>query len=119
MEERNPEIRRLPLKIAGVIGFFSAALYLAVVLGQEDTTQLPLAIFWLIVMTAASALAWLSDGVPGRERQMAIGATIVFFVLAMFSSALFVVVVYLLATVLSAAGFVGVRTSEAEAPSES
>jgi len=111
MTESPRIIRRIPLKIAGVIGFLSAALYLAVIVGVEDRSGFPQAYLWLAIMTFAGVLAWFADRVEGRERRMALGATVLFFFLAMFSSPIFVVV-YLTATFLAAFGWLGVKTPD-------
>ena len=109
MMAENPRlIRPIPLKIAGIIGFLSAGLYLAVIVGVEDRSGFPQAYLWLALMTLAAGLAWFADRVTGRERRMAVAATALFFLLSLFSSLLFVVV-YLLATMLAVFGWLGVR----------
>ena len=111
MAETSRPIRPIPLKIAGVIGFLSAALYLAVIVGVEDRSGFPQAYLWLAVMVFAGLLAWFADSVTGRERRMAFGATGLFFLLAIFSSPIFVVV-YLTATFLAVFGWLAVKTPD-------
>ena len=82
MDETPVAVRRIPLKIAGVIGFLSAGLYLAVIVGVEDRSGCPQAYVWLALMTLAGGLAWFADRVTGRERRMAFGATALFFLLS-------------------------------------
>ncbi len=113
MMTENPRIiRRIPLKIAGVIGFLSAALYFAVIVGEEDRSAFPQAYLWLAIMTLAGVLAWFADRVNGRERRMALGATVLFFFLLSFSTSSIFVVVYLTATFLAAFGWLGVKTPD-------
>ena len=118
MAETSRLIRPIPLKIAGVIGFLSAALYLAVIVGVEDRSGFPQAYLWFAIMTFAGVLAWFADRITGRERRMALGATGLFFLLAMFSSPIFVLV-YLTATFLAAFGWLGVKAPDPGAPVES
>lgn len=107
MEETAPQVRRLPLRIAGVIGLFSAVFYLAIILGQEDTSQMAQAVFWLVLMATAGILAWSADSSGTRARKQAVGAAAMFFVLGLFSSAELFVVVFLTALVFSVLGFAG------------
>jgi predicted membrane protein len=118
MADPPAPVRRIPLKISGVIGFVSAALYLAVIVGAEDRSGFPQAYLWLAIMTFAGVLAWFADRVEGKERRMAFGATALFFFLAMFSSPIFVLV-YLAATFLAVFGWLGVKTADEGAPVES
>ena len=118
METPSNGLRRLPLRIAGVIGLASAVVYLAVLLGQEDTSLLPQAIFWFGVMLTAGLLAWFADRLEHRGRQSAIIAAGLFFVLGVFSNLVFAMV-YLLTTVLSVAGFAGTSPSSRERSLES
>ncbi len=110
--EPAPRIRRLPLRIVGVFGFLNAAVYLAVIVGVEGDTGLSLGIVWLGLMVLAGVLAWFADTVPGRERVMAMGATGIFFLLAMFSSALFALI-YLIATSVAAFGWAWLPQAQA------
>ena len=84
-----------------------------VVLGQEETSSLPQAIFWLGVMVVAGLLAWFADRLEHRGRRSAMIAAGLFFVLGVFSNPVFAVV-YLLTTLLSVAGFAGTSPSSGE-----
>ncbi len=117
METSANGLRRMPLRIAGVIGLAGAVVYLAVVLGQEETSSLPQAIFWLGVMVVAGLLAWFADRLEHRGRRSAMIAAGLFFVLGVFSNPVFAVV-YLLTTMLSVAGFAGTSPSSGETPLE-
>lgn len=117
MTESSRIIRPIPLKIAGVIGILSAVLYLAVIVGVEDRSGFPQAYLWLAIMLSAGVLAWFADRVTGKERRMALGAAVLFFFLAMFSSPVFVLV-YLTATFLAGFGWFGVKTSDVGATIE-
>lgn len=116
MDAPAPLVRRLPLKIAGIIGFLSSAIYLAVIL--EDGTLLVQAVIWLVIMAAAAGLAWFADQVPARSRRMAIWAAVLFFALGIFSTQFFVLV-FLGASLLAFSGFLGMPKSVHEAGSES
>lgn len=109
MEPQGQPIRRLPLKIAGVIGVLSAVMYLYVTFGVDNGSIGAEAFLWLIVLTAAGLLALFADRFQGRERALAITSTSLFFLLAMFASPVFVLV-YLLAAILALAGFWGTKT---------
>jgi len=113
MGDSPVRVRRIPLKIAGIIGFLNAVLYLAVIVSVEDRSGFPQALVWLAIMVLAGGLAWFADRVTGRERRMAMGASILFFLLATFSSPVFVLV-YLAATFLAAFGWIGVKISTPE-----
>lgn len=117
MDDSPRLVRRIPLKIAGFIGFVSAALYLVVIIGVEDRSGFPQAYLWLAVMAFAGILAWFADRVNGKERRMAFGATGLFFFLAMFSSPLFVLI-YLTATFLAVFGWLGVKPNGQGTPIE-
>lgn len=106
MEQGIPQVRRLPLRIAGTIGLFSAVFYLAIIVGEEDTSLLPQAIFWLILMTTAGILAWSADHSVERGRAMAMGAAAIFFILGLLALEIFVIV-FLVALVFSVLGFAG------------
>lgn len=103
--EPGPQVRGMPLKIAGIIGLVSAFIYLAGLIGQDDTTFLPQAIFWFAVMVAAGLLAWFAAG--GKGRVMAVAAAALFFILGLFSGSWFAVAVYLAAFILSVIGIFG------------
>jgi MFS family permease len=118
METSPNGLRRLPLRIAGVIGLASAVVYLAVVLGQEDTSSLPQAIFWLGVVLVAGFLAWFADRLEHQGRRSAMIAAGLFFVLGVFSNVVFVIV-YLVSTLLSVAGFAGTSQTREEESLES
>ena len=119
MEERVNELRRAPLRIAGVIGLGSALLYLAAVVGQDDTTALPQAVFWFAVMAAAGLLAWFADQSAHQGRRMAMIATGLFFVIGLLTQSTPFVVIYLVAVVLSVLGFAGTATAPEETSVES
>ncbi len=106
MEQGIKQVRRLPLRIAGTIGLFSAVFYLAIILGQEDTSSLPQAIFWLVLMTTAGILAWSADHYVERGRAMAMGAAAIFFILGLLALDVFVII-FLVALVFSVLGFAG------------
>lgn len=89
--------------MAGAIGVVVSLIYLAGVLGQDDATFLPQAIFWFAVMASAGVAAWFADRSPQHGRVMAIGAGVAFFVLALFSNVVFTVV-FLIAVVLVVVG---------------
>lgn len=107
-------MRRLPLRSAGIIGVVSALVYLGGVLGLGDTEFLPQAVFWFVVMLAAGLLAWFAGKFRSRGRAAAMTAAILFFVVALFSGASVFVVAFLVAALLSVAGFAGVATPEEE-----
>lgn len=107
-------LRRLPLKVAGVIGIFSAALYLAVILGQTDSSQTASAVFWLVLIAAAGLLTWLADDSPTHGRRMAMGAAGLYFILGIFASTAFMVV-FLAGMILTILGFAGVSREEDDA----
>lgn len=105
------------MKMAGLIGFVSALLYLAVIIGVEDRSGFPQAYLWLAIMAFAGGLAWFADRVAGKERRMAFGATGLFFFLAMFSAPVFVFI-YLTATFLAVFGWLGVKKGDQVTPIE-
>lgn len=115
MENTTTELRRLPLRIAGVIGMASALIYIAGVAGAEDTSQVPAAVAWFLVIMVAGATAWLADRSSKYGRNMAIGAAGVFFIVGVLSSTVFAVI-YLIATVMTVLGFAG--TSREGTPSD-
>lgn len=81
----------------------ASLVYLAGVLGQDEATFLPQALFWFAVMASAGVAAWFADRSSQNGRAMAIGAGIAFFVLALFSNVVFTVV-FLTAAVLVIVG---------------
>jgi hypothetical protein len=113
MEASSKGLIRIPLRIAGIIGLASAVIYIGVALGQEDTSLLPQAFFWFGVMFTAGLLAWFADRLEQRGRRSAMIAAGLFFVVAVFSDTVFAMV-YLLATVLSVAGFALTSRSSGE-----
>lgn len=107
--DSTPNVRPLPLKIAGGIGMLATAFYLAVVVGHEDGVG-P-ALFWLALMASAALLAWFADQFPGRRA--AITAAGIFFVLGIFSP-IFLALVFLLAVILCVIGFVDFARKDEE-----
>jgi len=94
----------MPLKIAGAIGAFVTAYYLAVAVGQPEGVG-P-AVFWLVMMATASLLAWFADQFPGRRA--AITSAVLFFVLGILSP-IFFAIVFLAAVILCMVGFLEFR----------
>ncbi len=95
------QLRRLPLRAAGVIGLGSATMYVIVLLGQESVP--PLALFWLVIMGGAGILAWTAADSVIRGRVMARTAALGFFLVGLFSNPFFAVV-FLIAVVLCLVG---------------
>ena len=118
METPSNGLRRVPLRIAGVIGLASAVTYMAVVFGQDDTSSLPQATFWLGVMFVAGFLAWFADRLEYQGRRSAMIAAGLFFVLGVFSNFVFAIV-YLVSTLLSVVGFAGTSQIKEEESFES
>lgn len=106
-------LRRLPLRIAGSIGLVASLIYLGGVLGQDDTTFIPQAVFWFLVMLGSGITAWFADRSMRNGRRMAIGAAGGFFVVSLFSNVVFAVV-FAIALVFAIAGFAGMSGSEKE-----
>ncbi|HIE21951.1 MAG TPA: hypothetical protein EYP73_05065 [Acidimicrobiia bacterium] len=102
MATTTPEVRRIPLRVAGVIGLASAVVYLIVILGETDSPLLTLAIFWLVVMIGSGLLAWYAVEAE-RGRMMARLAAGGFFLVGLFSNPVFAVV-FLVAVVLCIVG---------------
>ena len=96
-------LRSIPFKAAGAIGVVSSLVYLAGVLGQEDTAFLPQALFWFAVMLSAGVVAWLADRSQQHGRRMAMASGVAFFVLALFSNIVFTII-FLVALVLVVVG---------------
>lgn len=105
--ELSGEVRPVPLKIAGVIGMLTTALYLTVVLNQGDGFGPEL--FWLVLMATAALLAWYADRFAGRRGAMAAAA--IFFVLGLVSPWV-LAVAFLAAVVLCIVGFVDFASDE-------
>jgi nicotinamide riboside transporter PnuC len=102
--ETDPvEVRPVPLRVAGVIGLASAVVYFIVILGQDDRSLLPLALFWLAVMTGSALLAWYAGESEKRGRRMARTAAAGFFLVGLFTNPFFAVV-FLVAVVLCVVG---------------
>ena len=95
------DVRPLPLKVASALVLFSSLIYLAVVLGSEDQSGRPAAYFWFGVMVVAAGMAWFATDFGSRARAVAIGVSILFFALAVFSGGVFVWA-FLIATALAA-----------------
>ena len=72
-------VRRLPLKIAGVIGIFTAAFYVAVLLGATGPVG-ALEIGWVVLMFVAGVLAWTAPDTPVHARRVAMAAAVLFFI---------------------------------------
>ena len=106
--EQAGRLRRIPLKAAGAIGVVSSLVYLAGVMGQEDATFLPQALFWFAVMLCAGVVAWFADRSRQHGRLMAMASGVAFFVLALFSNIVFTIV-FLLALVLVVVGLAASR----------
>ncbi len=79
----------------------TAILYLALIIGSGDRSQLPLAIGFFVLMAGAGVLAWFADRVALRTgRRMMWAAFVLFFVLGVLS--IFTIgILYLIASVLS------------------
>lgn len=100
-------MRRLPGLIpwasrgAGGMGIVTSILYLALIFGERDNSQIPVAIGFFIVMAGAGLLAWFADRAPLRTgRRMMWAAFVLFFVLGVIS--IFTIgILYLIASVLS------------------
>lgn len=105
--ELSPEVRPVPLKIAGVIGMLTSALYLTVVLNQGD--GLGPELFWLVLMATGALLAWYANRFEGRRGAMAAAA--IFFVLGLVSPWV-LAVAFLIAVALCVAGFVDFAPNE-------
>jgi FtsH-binding integral membrane protein len=101
------------LRIAGAIGLGSVVVYVAVVAGQEDRASVPQAVFWVVVILGAGALAWFAERSSAHGRRMAMSAATMFFVVSVFSSGVFVAV-YLTATVLTVLGFLRIPKEDAD-----
>ncbi len=110
-EGGGPALRRLPLRVAGVIGILSGILFLAIILGLGEPSGIGLEVVWLVLMLAAGLLAWFADRSVQRGRMMAMSAAGIFFLLGMFSQG-GMVWVFLAALVLSTLGFAGMGGAE-------
>lgn len=76
------------------------------VLGQEDTSYIPQAVFWFVVMFGAGVAAWLADRSLQNGRRMAIGAAGAFFVVGLFSTVVFSVL-FVMALLFAVGGIAG------------
>ena len=99
-------LRRLPLRMAGLLGVIASLVYVAGILGQEDTTFLPQALFWFAVMLLAGGSAWYADRSLRYGHLLARGAAVAYFVLGLVSNVIFMIG-FVLALVLAVAGFAG------------
>jgi hypothetical protein len=67
---------------AGGVGLITAVLYLGILLGEADPSQVPEAIAWFAVMAGAGLLAWFADRAEPRiGRWIVVGAGVLFLVL--------------------------------------
>lgn len=101
------KVRPLPLKIAGGLGMLISALYLSVVVGQDE--GIGPALLWLLLMAAGASLAWIAGQFQHRKAAMA--AAGIFFVLGLVSP-IILAVAFLVAVVLCVVGFVDFGTDE-------
>ncbi len=95
----------------------TAFLYLGILLGEADPSQVPEAIAWLAVMAGAGLLAWFADRAEPRiGRWLVVGAGVLFLVLGVL--AIFSIgVLYLIACSLalySLSGGIGSADSKKE-----
>lgn len=84
----------------------ASLVYIAGILGQEDTTFLPQALFWFAVMLLAGASAWYADRSLRYGHLLARGAAVAHFVLGLVSNVIFMIG-FVLALALAVAGFAG------------
>ncbi|MDX1469457.1 MAG: hypothetical protein R3258_08945 [Acidimicrobiia bacterium] len=105
------ELRRLPLKIAGVIGIFSAAFHLAVLLGIGGASESGLVVGLILLMFLAGVLAWVAPESSTHGRRIAMVAAGLFFLVGLPTESVFLYV-FLVALVLSILGFAGVEKQE-------
>lgn len=104
-------LRRLPLKIAGVIGIFSAAFHLAILLGIGGGLESGAVVGLIILMFLAGVLAWIAPEVSANGRRVAMTAAGIFFLVGLPTSTVFVYI-FLVALVLTILGFAGVEKRE-------
>lgn len=100
-------LRRMPLKIAGVIGIFSAAFHLAILVGASGASRDPAAIAWVVLMFVGGFLAWIAPDATSHGRRLAMGAAASFFIVGLPASTVFVVI-FLGSLVLTIIGFAGI-----------
>lgn len=100
-------IRPIPLKIAGVIGVFVMAFYIATAVDRP--AGLGLTVFWSVLMGVASLLAWFADQFEGKR--VAYIAAGLFFVLGILSPPFFAAV-FLVAVLLCFVGFVSLGNDD-------
>lgn len=86
---------------AGGIGIVTSILYLALIFGAGDRSELAVALSFFAFMAGAGLLAWFADRVSLRTgRRMMWAAFVLFFVLGVIS--IFTIgILYLIASVLS------------------
>ncbi len=106
METAPNGLRKLPLRIAGSIGVIAALVYVAGILGQEDTTFVPQAFFWFSVMLVAGGTAWYADRSLRHGHTLARVSAVAYFVLGLVSNLIFTIG-FVLALALSVGGFAG------------
>lgn len=99
-------LRKLPLRVAGLLGVIASLVYVAGILGQEDTEFVPQALFWFAIMLVAGASAWYADRSQRYGHMLARGAAVAYFVLGLVSNVIFMIG-FVLALVLAVAGFAG------------
>ncbi|REK24069.1 MAG: hypothetical protein DWQ40_01560 [Actinobacteria bacterium] len=86
---------------AGAIGLVTATLYLGLIIGQDNASDVPAAILYFVLMAAAGLAAWFADRVSTPTgRRMVWFAFGVFFMIGVLS-VLTVGILFLLAAVLS------------------
>ena len=105
------KLRRLPLKVAGVIGIFSAAFHLAVLLGIGEASESAVVIGLILLMFVAGILSWVAPDIRAHGRRLAMAAAALFFLVGLPSSTVFVYI-FLVALVLAILGFAGVEKRE-------
>ena len=110
-------LRRLPLRAAGAISVVTSLFYLAGILGQDDRTFFPQALFWFAVMLAAGGAAWIADQSPRHGRSMARGAAVAFFVLGLISSVV-LAIAFVLALALAVGGIAGTNPTISDRSAE-
>lgn len=106
MDTASKGLRRLPLRMAGLLGVIASLVYIAGIRGQDDTTFLPQALFWFSVMLLAGGSAWYADRSLRYGHVLARGAAVAYFVLGLVSNVVFMIG-FVLALVLAVAGFAG------------
>lgn len=84
----------------------ASLVYMAGILGQEDTTFFPQALFWFSVMVLAGVSAWYADRSMRYGHTLARAAAVAYFVLGLVSNLIFTIG-FVVALVLAVAGFAG------------